>query len=127
MRGALGGDLLPQRREELILQGHHPVRGGEDLVFQVLQLLGDVPLPVHQGLLADVGVRHLVLEGVGHLDVIAEDLVVADLQGPDAGALLLLGLDLRQDALAAVHDVPQAVHLLVVAVPDEAAHITISH
>ena len=90
-------------------------------MLQVLQLLGDVPLPVHQGLLADVGVRHLVLEGVGHLDVIPEHLVVADLQGADAGLFLLLGLDLRQDALAAVHDVPQAVHFLVVAVPDEAA------
>ena len=90
-------------------------------MLQVLQLLGDVPLAVHQRLLADIGVRHLVLKGVGYLDVVPEHLVVADLQGPDARFLLLLGLDLRQDALAAVHDAAQAVHFLVVAVPDEAA------
>ena len=90
-------------------------------MLQVFQLLGDVPLAVHQCLLADVGLGHLVLEGVGYLDVVAEHLVVADLQGPDAGALLLLGLHLRDDALAALEDVPQSVHFPVKAVPDEAA------
>ena len=60
--GRGGGDLLPQHGEELVLQRRHPLRGGEDLVLQVLELLGDVPLRVGQGLLADVALRHLAPE-----------------------------------------------------------------
>ena len=119
--GRGGGDFLPQRREQLIFQCHYPLRGGQDLMLQVFQLLGDVPLAVHQGLLTDVCLRHLVLEGVGHLDIVSKHLVVADFQRPDAGGLFFLGLHLRHDALAALEDVPQAVHLFVEAVPDETA------
>ena len=119
--GGGGGDLLPQPGEELVLQRHHPLRGGEDLALQVLELLGDVPLRVGQGLFADVALRHLTPEGVGHLDIVPEDLVVADFQGADAGLLLLPGLHLRHDALAAFENVPQAVHLFVETVPDESA------
>ena len=116
-----GADLLPQRGEQFIFQSHHPLRGGEDLLLQILKFLGDVPLGVDQGLLADVGLRHLVLERIGYFDVIAEDFVVADLQRADAGALLLPGLHLHNDALAAFEDMAQPVHLRVEAVPDEAA------
>ena len=119
--GGRVGDLLTQLREQLVFQGHHPLGGRQDLVLQILQLLGDEPLAVHQCLLADVCIRHLVLKGVADFNVIAEHLVVADLQGADAGGLFLLGLHLRDDALAALQDVPQAVHLFVKAVPDEAA------
>ena len=91
--------------------------GGEDGVLQVLELLGDVPLAVGQGLLADVVRGHLVVEGVADLDVVAEDLVVAHLQAADAGALLLPGLHLGDDRRAARLDLPEAVHLGVVARP----------
>ena len=118
--GGLGGHLLAELGEELILQGGGPVGGGEDGVLQFLQLLGDVALAVHQGLLADVVRRDLLPEGVGDLDVVAEDLVVPDFQGADAGLLLLPLLQLREEALAAGEDVPELVQLGVVAVPDEA-------
>ena len=88
-------------------------------MLQVLQLLGNIALAVDQGLLADIGIRHLVLEGVGHLDVVSEYLVVSDLQGADAGFLLFGGLHGGDDALAAMEDAPQAVHLRVEALPDE--------
>ena len=70
-------------------------------MLQILQLLGDVPLRVGQGLLADIALRHLAPEGVGDLNIVAEDFVVADFQGADAGPFLLPGLDLRDDAFAA--------------------------
>ena len=115
-----GGDLLPQGGKELVLQRHHPLRGGENLVLQVLEFLGNEALAVDQGLFADVGVRHLIFKRIADLDVVSEDLVIADFQRPDAGFLLLPGLHLRNDAFAPLEDVPQTVHLLVKAVPDEA-------
>ena len=93
--GAQGG-------EQLVLQRGVAVLGGEDIVLQILQLLSDVALAVDQRLLADIVVGHLIPEGVGYLDIIAEYLVIADLQGADAGLFLLLRLHLGQEALAAV-------------------------
>ncbi len=122
--GHLGGHLEPQISEQLKFQGGHPVGGGEDVALQVLQLLGDVALAVHQRLLADIGLRHQLLEGVGHLDVVAEHLVVADLQGADAGFFLFACLHLGDDALAAVEDGAEPVHLRVEAVTDE---LTLPH
>ena len=112
--GAQGG-------EQLVLQRGVAVLGGEDIVLQILQLLSDVALAVDQRLFADIVVGYLIPEGVGYLDIIAEYLVVADLQGADAGFFLLLRLHLGQEALAAVEDAPQAVHLRVEAVPDHLA------
>ena len=48
-------------------------------MLQVLEFLGDKPFAVDQRLFADVVLRHLVIVGLGHLDVIAEHLVVAHL------------------------------------------------
>ena len=71
-------------------------------MFQILQFLCDEPLAVYQGLFADVGFRHLLLKGIGDLNIVAEHLVIADFQGADAGFFLLLRLHLGQEALAAV-------------------------
>ena len=57
----------------------------------ILQLLGDVPLAIAKGLLADVAVRHLGEVGLGDLDVIAEYFVKADLEAFDAGGFPLRG------------------------------------
>ena len=116
----MGPHLLPQGGEQVVLQGDHPVAGGEDGVLQVLQLLGDEPLAVGQGLLADVVGGDLVVVGAADLDVVAEDLVVAHLQALDAGLLPLPGLHLGDDPLAPRENLPEPVHLAVVAVPDEA-------
>ena len=115
---------LAQPGEQLIFQRRIPVGGRENIVLQILQLLCDVALAVDQRLLADVCPRHQLLEGVGDLDVVAEYLVVADLQGADAGLFLLGSLHGGDDALAAVEDAPQPVHFRVKAVPDE---LTLPH
>ena len=77
--GGLGGGLVPDLTEELVLQGHNPVLGGEDGVLHVLELLGDVPLAVDQGLLPDVLRGDLVVVGLGDLDVVAKDFIEAHL------------------------------------------------
>ncbi len=65
--------------------------------------------------------RYLADKGLGDLDVVAEDAVVADLEGADAGLLLLLGLDGQQRALTAVQNIAQAVDLRVGPGADELA------
>ncbi len=117
----IGADLVAQGGEQLVFERVVALARGQDLLLQVLELLRDVALAVDERLLADVGLGHLILEGVGDLDVVAEDLVVADLQRADAGALLFLRLDGGEQPLAAGEDVVQAVDLGVEALADEAA------
>ncbi len=59
--------------------------------------------------------------GLGHLDVVAEDLVVAHLQRADAGALALVGLEPGDPALALATDRPQFIEISAVTVTDNAA------
>ena len=113
--------MLPKPGEDLIFQGGEPVFGGKHLVFQLLQLLGDVTLAVSKGLLADVACGHLVDEGFGNFNIIAEDPVEAHLQGADTGFLPLAGLDGGNGAAAAFHNVPEAIGFGVRALADDAA------
>ena len=119
--GHLGAHPLPDLAEQLILQGHHLVLGGQDGVLQLLQLLGDVPLGVHRGLLPGPVLGHQVDLGLGYLDVVAEHLVEADAHVLDARLRLHPGLHLRQYVGAVFNEVPQAVYLFVVAPADELA------
>ena len=120
---ALGAraDLVAQGGEDLVFERVVTLPRGQDLLLQVLELLRDVALAVDERLLADVGVGHLILEGIGDLDVVAEDLVVADLQRADAGAFLFLRFNGGEQPLAAGENVVQAVDLGVEALADEAA------
>ena len=119
--GSLLSQVLPEPGEDLIFQGGEPIFGGEHLVFQLLQLLGDVTLAVGKGLLADVACGHLVDEGFGNFNIIAEDPVKAYLQGADAGFLPLAGLDGGNGAAAALHNVPEAIGFGIRAFADDAA------
>ena len=74
----------------------------QDLVLELLELGRDVALGVLDRLLADVVGRDLAALrlGVGDLDVVAEDLVEADLQAGDPRAADLLGLEPGDPGLA---------------------------
>ena len=119
--GAGGRHPLPQAGEVLLLEGDLAPLGGQDLLLQLLDLGGDVALGVDQGLLADVVVRHPVLLRLGDLDVVAEDLVVADLERADAGRLPLAGLEGQDVALAVAGQRSAAVQLVVDAGGDHPA------
>ena len=117
--GHMGADLLSQLHEQLVLQGYHLVLGREDGVLQLLQLLGDIALGVDGGLLAHPVLGDQVRLGLGHLDVIAKDLVIAHLHVPDARLLLGAALQVGQQLRPVVDDVAEAVHLLAVPLPDK--------
>ena len=65
-------------------------------MLQLLQFLVDVPLRVDGGLLAHPVCRHQVGLGLGHLDVVAKDLVVLDPNIFDAARLFGAVLDVHQ-------------------------------
>ena len=103
------------------LQRQYLVLGTQNLFLVFLQLLRDVALGLCQGLLAHPLLRHLVLVGVAHFEVVAEDVVVAYLQALYARLLCLALLNLQQVVLTTVGDVAQLVQLGVHAVADDAA------
>ena len=104
-----GHHLGPQLLEELrSSSAHAPLLGGEHLLLVLLELGGDEALGAHRGLLADVVLGHQVQVRAGHLEVVAEDLVVADLERGDPGALALARLELEQVVLAARWTAPPA-------------------
>ena len=126
LRGLLQArQQLLQRRanltEQLVLQANSALLRAENLVLQLLELLGDEALGVGQRLLAGVAVGHLVVKGLGDLDVIAEDPVVADLQVLDAGLLALLLLHPGKVFPAVFRNVAQLVQLGAVPLLDHAA------
>ena len=92
----MGEHLLPQLGKELLLKNHRPVLRAENLVFHFLKCRGDEAFRIHQGLFALIVLRHQIQVRFAHFDVIAEYLVVADLQVLNPGLFLLLDLEFRQ-------------------------------
>ena len=119
--GGLHGKMLPELGENLVFQSGEPLFGGEHLLFQLFQFRCDVALAVGQSLLADVVHGYLVDKGLGNFNVVTENTVVADFQRADAGLLPLCGLNGQNGAGAALHNIPQAVCLLVSTGTDDAA------
>ena len=114
---------LPEHvAEEVVFERFDPLAGGRDIILQLFELRGKVPLAVDECLLAYVFLRQLHGSGgVRHVDIIPEHLVVADLELLDAGALLFPRLQLGDALRAVVADVAQTVYLLAVAGAEDAA------
>ena len=117
----LGCDCLPKLYKEAVFQGGKLFLRAQDGVLQLLKLRRNVALRIGQGLLAHIVIRHHILVGISHLQVIAEYLVEFDSQVLDACLFPLLCLHLCQPALALRLGLPIAVHVLVAAVPDNIA------
>ena len=123
----LGDELLHGRDElgeELLLEGENLLVGTQNLLLVLLELLGNVALCLCQRLLAHPLGRHAVLEGVAHLEVVAEHIVVAHLERGDARLLNLALLNLHEILLAVVRYVAQVVELGAVA---SGYHVALGH
>ena len=116
-----GRHLVAKLQEQLVFQVLRLFVGREDFFFVFLQLRRDVTLGVLDRLLADEVVGHLFAMGVGHLQVVAKHLVVADLEVGDAALLGDLRLVAGDPLLAAAGQFPQGVEIGMVAVADKAA------
>ncbi len=87
----------------------HALFGRQHFAFVFLQFAGSEPLRVHEGLFAFVVGGRQVQVGFRNLNVIAKNLVVADLERCDSGALALALLHGRDDLPALPGDVAQLV------------------
>ena len=119
--GDEGGEGCDELVEEHGLEAEDAFLGTHYLVLVLLEFLCDVPLGLRERLLAYPVCRHLVAIGVAHLEVVAEDVVVAYLQALYAGLLYFALLHLEQVALPLVGDVSQFVQFAVDAFHDDAA------
>ena len=116
-----GRHRVAKLQEQLVLQLLRFLVGREHLLLVFFQLGRDVALGVFYRLFADVFGRYLLAMGVGDFDVVAENLVEADLERGNARPLALLGLIAGDPLLAAAGQLAQGVERLVVTVADEAA------
>ena len=78
---------------EAVLDNLYFLFGRENGLFVLLEFFGNIPLGIDECLLADPLLRHLVFVGIAHLQVIAEDIVVPDLQALYSRLLRLTLLD----------------------------------
>ena len=116
-----GGAGFADAAEGVVFQCVELVLRIEDAVLQLLEALGGIALGSDQGLFADVVVRDQVLEGIGDLEIIAENLIVFDAQVLDAGPLPVLSLQVHEPLPAVVPGVPQVVDVGVEAGADHPA------
>ena len=114
------GHAFAHLAEQLVFEPGKLLGSAHDLVFEFLEFSGDIPFAVRQGLLADIALRRHADIGFRDLYVIAENLVVAYFQVLDPGGVPLLAFHLGNHAAGVVEQAAQPVHLLVVAVPDQA-------
>ena len=111
----------PDRTKEPVFQLQPFVLGAGDLFLEFLELRGDEAFGVDQGLLADEVLGHMGQLAAADFDIVAEDLVEADLEVANAGARPLAGLQPQNQRLAVAQQAHQFVKLRVVTGPDQVA------
>ena len=107
--------------EQLILQTVKMFLRSQNGLFNLLQPVRSVPLRACQCLPSCVVIRNLILKRIGHLNAIAENLVILDPERTDSCFLTLLLLQIRQPLFSVFPGGPVLVHHLIVAVPDDPA------
>ena len=111
--------VLNERQHQFLVQARfddgYPVIGSGNLVLQVFQFLGYVPLGIGECLLASPLLGHVVLVGVTHLKVVTEHIVESDFQTTDAGAFNLLPADTFDCLAAMIAQIAQLVKFVIYA------------
>ena len=103
-------NLLTKPRKQLIFKSRVLVFGTDNAAFHFLQLLGNVPFARRQRLPAYIVVGHAVQKRPRYLDIISENLVIADLERAYSRPLLFGLLDMRHKLHTVIHHEPELVH-----------------
>ena len=115
--GELGAELF----KEFLLQRQRAFLGRENVRLVLLEFRSDVAFGVFDRLLADEIGGDFFAVGVGHLDIEAEHLVVADFERGDVGAGDEFGLVVGEEGAGVVREGTETVEVRVVAVADDIA------
>ena len=117
----MSGGAFADFGEELSLERENLVLGVEHFALVILQFGSGEAFGVGQRLLALViGGRQMLIRA-RDLDVVAEDVVEAHLEGGDARALALAGLDLGDVLLAVLAEIAEVVEFGMVSGANRAA------
>jgi len=117
----LPGDGIAHIHKKFVFQGVELIFCPQDHIFQLLQPWSDITLRVGEGLLSGIVFRHHIFEGIGHLQIIAEYLVVFDLQIADACLFPLFGFQFRQPGFSFCFCLAEMVHIFIITIFDDAA------
>jgi hypothetical protein len=115
-----GGDAGADVNEELALDLEDAFVGGENFALVVFEFGRGEALGVHEGLLAFVICGSVGEIGFGNFDVVAEDLIEADFEGVDAGALAFALFHGGDDLLAVLAQIAEFVEFGMVPGADHA-------
>ena len=96
----MAGECRRQLVPELELAGSAGFVGMSDLVFVLLQLVGDEALGADERLLAHIVLGHVLEVRARNFEVVAKDLVVPHLQVADAGPGPLTALQVCEEVVA---------------------------
>ena len=114
-------DRLADLREKTVFDLDDLFLCAEDLRFKLLEFLRDVAFGIRQCLLSYIALGHEIGAAAAHLDVVAEDLVVTDLQGFDSCEFFFTLLHLLQHLLAVMRDMAILVEFRIIVFFDDAA------
>jgi hypothetical protein len=115
--------LVEDFPEDFIFPGIPLLFRGEHLRFVLLQFLGDKPLGVRQSLPAQVPGGDQREIGLGHLDIISENPVVADLERGNARGQPFAAFQFRDPFFPVRGHVAQTVQVRVEPRPDQTAFL----
>ena len=118
---ALAGDAVTDIDKQRVFQLQPFFLGGGNFVFQLFEFRGNESFRIDQGLLADKVCGNRPGLGAPHLEVVAEDPVVADLELGDAGPFAFLLFQAENDLFAVAQEDDQLVQLFVKTFPDQVA------
>ncbi len=112
---------VQQFGEDRLLARQRPLGGTGELLLQRRQLPGGKAGGVGHALALQEARRHLVAMGGGDLDVVAQQIVVADLERGDAGLLAVATLERSDVAPSLIAQVAQSIELRIDACAQEPA------
>ena len=117
------GDILGEDGqnfvEELLFEAAGALVAAQNLAFELFELFRRVAFAVRERLTAHIGIRDFLLEGVAHLDIVAEHAVEAHFQSADARAFALARFEFGDEGAALRPDVAEGIERFVVAAADE--------
>ena len=117
----LRGQEIPDFSEQRLLEPHRLFMRAQYRFLDFVELRRRVALAVGQRLFARVPVRHLIVIGLGHFNIVAKYLIVLNLEVLDFRQFAFSGFKIQYPLLSVPGGRTQLIKLLTIALPDTVA------